>query len=406
MSIPLSAPEPHGLSPDRPRLQDLALRVLAAEEVEDALEMLVAVVGEDLGAVSAALVLPTESGRWAYEVVTGVLGPYLLGQEVERASALGRSLATADAAAAERIAAIRLDARAVGAAVGGAVSGDGGVGQDTGDGRRTIPAAVAQVSGGSHGIGALLVFSPDCGVPLRTDCRERLDAIAMLTGLALDGMGASAPDSLEDERGRIARDLHDLAIQELFAVGMELESLTEALGTDAAVPSTRIRTSAEASVRGVENAVAQIRQVVQSLRRERPEATLTERLRHEAGLATAGLGFAPTLRLPSPPTDLDAEVGPDIAEDVVAVVRECLANAARHAHATAVAVHITVFDEGVDRVLQVSVSDNGRGIDPAVTRRSGLANMASRARRHSGWVDALALEQGTMINWRVTLPAR
>ncbi|WP_051486351.1 sensor histidine kinase [Brachybacterium phenoliresistens] len=407
MSIPLSAPEPRGLSPDRARLQDLSVKVLAAEEVEDALALLVDEAAEDLGAVSAALVLPADTGRWAYEIVTGALGPYLLGQEIERSSPLGRALATADAPASEHIAAIRLDARAVGAAVGGAVSGDGGIGQDTGDGRRTIPAALSLVSGGSHGIGALIVFSPACGVPLRVDCRERLDALAMLLGLCLDGIGAAGGESLEDERGRIARDLHDLAIQELFAVGMELESLTGALATEVAAPSdARVRGSVEASVRGVENAVAQIRQVVQSLRRERPEATLSERLRHEAGLATAGLGFAPTLRLPSPPADLDAEVEADVAEDVVAVVRECLANAARHAHASAVAVNITMFWEGVDRVLQVSVSDNGRGIDPAVSRRSGLANMASRARRHSGWVDALELEQGTMINWRVTLPAR
>jgi signal transduction histidine kinase len=89
---------------------------------------------------------------------------------------------------------------------------------------------------------------------------------------------------------------------------------------------------------------------------------------------------------------------------VVAVVRECLANAARHAHASAVAVSISVFSEGVDRVVQVNVSDNGRGIDPTVRRRSGLANMSSRARRHSGWVDAISLEPGTMISWRVTLP--
>ena len=60
--------------------------------------------------------------------------------------------------------------------------------------------------------------------------------------------------------------------------------------------------------------------------------------------------------------------------------------------------------EGVDRVVQVNVSDNGRGIDPGVSRRSGLANMSSRARRHAGWVDAFNLEPGTMISWRVTLP--
>ena len=61
--------------------------------------------------------------------------------------------------------------------------------------------------------------------------------------------------------------------------------------------------------------------------------------------------------------------------------------------------------DGADRARAViEVADNGRGIDPSVRRRSGLANMSSRARRHSGWVDAIPLEPGTMISWRVTLP--
>ncbi|MFC0673316.1 sensor histidine kinase [Brachybacterium hainanense] len=404
MSLPLSPPLPHRLPQDRVRLQDLAVQVLAAEDVEDALALLVDTVREDLGAVSTALVLPLGEGRWSYELVTGPVSPYLLGREVDLAAPLGRALIAADGSAMEHLASIRLELRAIGAAVGGDRVGDGGVGQDTGDGRRTVPAAVSLVRGGAHGIGALIAFTPACGVPMRSDCRERLDAVAALLGLTLDGMGGSG-ETLEDERRRIARDLHDLAIQELFAVGMELESLTRALTSEVPAPSdARLRAGVEASVRGVENAVAQIRQVVQSLRREREEATLTERLRHETGLAAAGLGFLPTLSLPTPPADIDAEVDDTIAEDVVAVVRECLANAARHAQASAVAVSITVFWEGVDRVLQVAVSDNGRGIDPAVSRRSGLANMASRARRHSGWVDALELEKGTMISWRVTLP--
>lgn len=387
------------------RLQDLAVKILAADDVEDALHQLVLRAAEDLGGVGAALILPVDSEHWGHEIVTGPVEPHLLGQRIDAASPLGRALATADADAVEHLASFRLDARALGAAIGGTIRGDAGIGQDTGDGGRTIPAALSLVHGGGQGIGALLVFGPARGVPLPADSRQRLDALATLAGAALGGLGGVLEDDLENERGRIARDLHDLAIQELFAVGMELETLTGALTSDAGAPSeARVRVSVEASVRGVENAVAQIRQVVQSLRRERPEATLSERLRHEVGLAAAGLGFVPALRLPSAPVDLDALIPPDIAEDVVAVVRECLANAARHSRSSAVAVAITTFAEGVDHVVQVSVSDNGRGIDPTVTRRSGLANMASRARRHSGWVDALPLEHGTMINWRVTLP--
>ena len=86
-------------------------------------------------------------------------------------------------------------------------------------------------------------------------------------------------------------------------------------------------------------------------------------------------------------------------------MKECLANVARHAHASAVSVSITLFKEGVDTVIQVNVSDNGRGIDPSITRRSGLANMGARARRHLGWVDFYSLDPGTMVSWRATIIA-
>lgn len=383
-----TAPPPR---PDRPRLQDLTGAVLAGGDAEDLLTLLVHSARADLGARSAALVLPTEPGTWAFELVDGPDAADLLGSILAPSSSAGRALEDADAASLEQIG--TLD-----------VSG------------QQHRALIAMIDAAEHGSGFLAVLrgpatespgSTTDSTPHFTPAdRERLDALASLVGLTIRAPTLRVSGELDDERSRIARDLHDLAIQELFAVGMELEALTEALAGPGEPPSnTRIRTSVAASVQGVENAVAQIRQIVQSLRRERLEATLTEQLRHEVGLATAGLGFVPALRLPPHPAEMDAEVPSEIAEDVVAVVRECLANAARHAHASAVAVSVSLFSEGVDRVVQVNVSDNGRGIDPTVTRRSGLANMSSRARRHSGWVDAISLLPGTMIFWRVTLPA-
>ncbi|MGP5670734.1 sensor histidine kinase [Brachybacterium alimentarium] len=381
------APPPR---PDRPRVQDLAGAVLAGGDTEDLLDLLVHSARTDLGARSAALVLPLAPGTWTFELVDGPDAADLLGRTLTPRSPAGAALEETDSEALERIGTLLV-------------------------GKQDIPALLAVVDGAEHGSGFLAVLRdrPDGAGPegaadpafTRAD-RERLDALAALVLLTLRVPAPGVSDELDDERSRIARDLHDLAIQELFAVGMELEALTDALAAPGQPPSnTRIRSSVASSVQGLENAVAQIRQIVQSLRRERLEATLTEQLRHEVGLAAAGLGFVPTLRLPPHPAAMEAELPSEIADDVVAVVRECLANAARHAHASAVAVSVSLFSEGVDRVVQVNVSDNGRGIDPTVQRRSGLANMSSRARRHSGWVDALSLEPGTMISWRVTLPA-
>ncbi|GAA1487384.1 GAF domain-containing sensor histidine kinase [Brachybacterium sacelli] len=369
---------------DRPRVQDLAGAVLAGGDTEDLLDLLVRSARTDLDARSASLVLPLAPGVWAHELVDGLDAAALLGAGIDPSSPAGRALEDADADALEEIGSLAV-------------------------GEQEHRALLAVIDAAEHGVGVLAVLRgrpEDPSAPFTAADRERLDALAGLIALTLRAPTLGVSGELDDERSRIARDLHDLAIQELFAVGMELEGLTDALSAPGEPPSnTRIRTSVAASVQGVENAVAQIRQIVQSLRRERLEATLTEQLRHEVGLAAAGLGFVPALRLPPHPAEMDAELPAEIAEDVVAVVREGLANAARHAHASAVAVSVSVYSEGVDRVVQINVSDNGRGIDPSVQRRSGLANMSSRARRHSGWVDAISLEPGTMISWRVTLPA-
>lgn len=375
---------------DRPRIQDLAGAVLAGGDTEELLDLLVGSARTDLAARSALLVMPLTVGTWSYEIVEGPDAPQLLGRTVDAETELGRCLDDADAEGVEAV---------------GALDIGSGPDSETGDLRRALLAVVDAAEHGTGFLGVLRDPGPEATAPFTAADRERLDSLAGLIALTLRAPSLGTSAQIDDERGRIARDLHDLAIQELFAVGMELEALTDSLADPDEPPSSaRIRAAVASSVQGVENAVAQIRLIVQSLRRARVEATLTERLRHEVGLATAGLGFIPALRLPPHPSEMDAELPAEVAEDVVAVVREGLANAARHAHASAVAVSVSVFSEGVDRVVQVNVSDNGKGIDPTVTRRSGLANMSSRARRHSGWVDAFNLDPGTMISWRVTLP--
>ena len=379
----MTAADPSNTPPARgyrSRIQDLAGAVLAGGEAEDLLDLLLRSARTDLEARTALLAMPLTTDVWGVEMVDGEDSAELLGVEIPPGSAAALALHREDSDALEAIGELEL-------------------------GKRNSRALLGVVDAAEHGLGVLAALRPLESEPFTAADRERLDALAGLIALTLRAPSLGASVEIDDERSRIARDLHDLAIQELFAVGMELEALVNSLEAPGMTPSNaRIRSSVATSVQGVENAVAQIRQIVQSLRRERTAATLTERLRHEVGLATAGLGFVPSMRLPPHPAEMDAELPPEIAEDVVAVVRECLANAARHAHATAVAVSVSVFSEGVDRVVQVNVSDNGKGIDPTVTRRSGLANISSRARRHSGWVDALNLEPGTMVSWRVTLP--
>jgi signal transduction histidine kinase len=114
---------------------------------------------------------------------------------------------------------------------------------------------------------------------------------------------------------------------------------------------------------------------------------------------TPMLGFAPSLRLGA---GLGAQVSPDIAEHVLAALREALSNAARHAGASQVDVTVDVDRDGI---LIVQVTDNGTGI-PAETKRSGLRNLANRADKLGGELrlqpahpDAPA--PGTRLEWRV-----
>lgn len=84
------------------------------------------------------------------------------------------------------------------------------------------------------------------------------------------------------------------------------------------------------------------------------------------------------------------------------MLREALANAARHAHATTV----DVMAEATATHLMLRVSDNGRGIDPARTRRSGLANLRTRATELGGTLTiAPHRPTGTTLDWAAPLPA-
>lgn len=114
--------------------------------------------------------------------------------------------------------------------------------------------------------------------------------------------------------------------------------------------------------------------------------------------AAAALGFAPALRMEGL---IDTEVPPAVADDVLAVIGEALANVARHARATSVEVAVAA----ADGVLTVSVSDDGIGI-PEGGRRSGLRNLSERAERLGGELSISTRDlgtRGTRLEWRVPL---
>ncbi len=193
---------------------------------------------------------------------------------------------------------------------------------------------------------------------------------------------------------RIARDLHDLAIQRLFATGMTLQSALRFVDHPEA---------AERLLRAVDDldeTIKIIRSTIFGLRTHgagRAARGMRVRMTTSVERAADTLGFRPSLRMEGL---LDTEVPAEVAEQVLAVVGEALSNTAQHAHASAVDVSLSVRD----RKLTLTVEDNGVGIPPD-GRRSGLRNLAKRAENMGGEMSVEApAEGGSRLVWCVPLP--
>ncbi|MFD1084817.1 sensor histidine kinase [Micromonospora andamanensis] len=192
-----------------------------------------------------------------------------------------------------------------------------------------------------------------------------------------------------EDRERIARDLHDVVIQRLFATGLQLQS---------SVPLTarpEVAKRINAAVDDLDTTIKDIRRTIFELRTPMSAALRTE-IREAVEAAAESLGFRPRLELTGP---IDSAVPDEVRPELVAVLREALSNAVRHAEATAVSVAVHV---DATRVT-VIVTDNGVGCDPAAAR-GGLVNLRERAERHAGTFEVRAAEpHGTELRWSVPL---
>ena len=247
------------------------------------------------------------------------------------------------------------------------------------------------------------------------------ESLAAQAALALELASARHAEdvaSLLDERDRIGRDLHDFAIQQLFAAGMQLDATKQKVSEEQLEVSEVIH-ALDLSLASIDEAVRQIRAIVHNLREPDSNVGLVERIRRESSLSRSFLGFAPSLLISvdgqavneqAESEDclvelVDSRVDDSRSDDAVAVVREGLSNIARHAHATAGAVSVDLHGDTNSGSLTVSIADDGVVIDPEHTRNSGLANMAERARLNGGtFTLGTGLEgKGTRITWRVPL---
>jgi signal transduction histidine kinase len=198
--------------------------------------------------------------------------------------------------------------------------------------------------------------------------------------------------ALLEERERIARDLHDVVIQRLFAIGLTLEGASHSI----AEPDAGRRVSR--AIDELDQTIKEIRTTIFGLQAPVGADYASFRARAVAVVdqAVQSLGFVPSLRFDGL---IDTTVPDRLADQAVAVLREALSNAARHALARHIAVVLAVSRDD----LTLTVTDDGVGIKDT-GRRSGLRNMETRAKARGGQLTLMSREpSGTTVEWRVPL---
>jgi two-component system, NarL family, sensor histidine kinase DevS len=259
------------------------------------------------------------------------------------------------------------------------------------------PFAAAPFGTAERRLGVLTVYRRRGAPPFTAEAVEVLTAFATQAGLVVllaEGSTARQRVAVYQERERIARDLHDVIVQRLYAAGVQLDLLGRRLSRRLA---RRDAARLAEAVDQLDETITEVRATVGRLRSADPSpptsTDLFDSVRAEVATAGELLGFAPTLTLTGDPTDLPVA----IADHARAALREALSNVVRHAGATSVDVQVDRDSAG----LRLSVRDNGCGIPADVTRR-GLRNIADRAATVGGRCDVESSPNtGTDVTWWV-----
>jgi signal transduction histidine kinase len=242
--------------------------------------------------------------------------------------------------------------------------------------------------------GVLVIARLPGRAPFTTGDLEQAKEFAIQVALALQV--DQAQRDLErlavfEDRDRIARDLHDLVIQRLFATGLSLQGLARF------VTDPKGRSRLETAVDDIDQTIRDIRRTIFSLQAAEADTGLRAGVLDTVGTASGPLGFEPRVRLEGP---LDSTVPRPVAEQLLVVLREALSNAAKHAAARS--VEVAVATDGRYEV-DLRVVDDGRGFTEPV-QESGLANLRRRAEDLGGEFTAeSAVGVGTRLWWRVPL---
>jgi signal transduction histidine kinase len=226
--------------------------------------------------------------------------------------------------------------------------------------------------------------------PSEVEELELLSSFADQAALALDRTQA-----LEDreqmavisDRDRIARDLHDVVIQRLFATGLHMQSIRSAAPTD------ELRERIDQSVKDLDQTIRDIRGTIFELQ-TRPRKSLRTEIRDLIQEQIPILGYSPSVHTDGP---VDGTLEPEVQTQLVSVLREALTNVAQHSGAKTASVHVQVTPTH----LRLKVADDGHGI-PDERHERGLRNVRRRALLLGGSLDLWPNDPtGTIFVWSV-----
>lgn len=400
--------------------QSITTALLQDTEEEDALMLIASSVRKVAEADTTLIVLPSVGGKYICEIADGEARQDMIGLEFPpdgRAQAVIRNNVGIIVESMERAHLVRVPELAI-----------------------FGPALYAPMGDFSGATGVIILFrNPGRPEFTKSDLRAAEDFAAQAAlALRLSAI-RHAEDRAEllEERERIARDLHDLAIQQLFATSLRLDALKSDIKHQVMTEET-VRSALDAALRAVSDSVDQIRHIVSDLKDQDTQSQdLLEGLRLEASLSRHALGFAPSLivrldnevftvenmeRLDS---TLRQTLSDSLIADVLAVAREGLSNVARHAHATEVRLEVSIWldpsripsecqltqsnlpaSQHPRGLLLMEILDDGCGLDSEMGRRSGLANMATRASIHFGTMrigERKDRSTGTRVSWCIPI---
>ncbi|MDP9317977.1 MAG: GAF domain-containing protein [Actinomycetota bacterium] len=254
---------------------------------------------------------------------------------------------------------------------------------------------------GDHG-GALLVgtMTSRRGRWLAEDDVQALQGFAAQAAIAMDRAQAQqdrAALAVLADRDRIARDLHDVVIQRLFATGLMLQSTVRRSSQPDVIERLR------GTVADLDTTIRDIRGTIFQLSGSNRANDLREQVRDVAADAHPALGLHPHLVLEGP---LDSMVPDELRPDLVAVLVESLSNAARHASPSRVDVRVAIEGQGAEARVVVEVRDDGKGC-AGPSHESGLRNMRQRAEARGGAFEFLSSPGGgTLVRWWAPLTDR